>query len=112
MAYCETCGINVRKERLRECVLNGHKIIWNYHKRGVPTERMRIKDIQKIEQMKKIAQQIAKLMPPEKLKEIEEARKEIEKELEALLCKAKHGKANLEVMLNEKMERGPNNQRV
>jgi len=112
MAYCETCGINVRKERLRECVLNGHKIIWNYRKRGVPTERMRIKDIQKIEQMKKIAQQIAKLMPPEKLREIEEARKEIEQELEALLCKAKHGKANLEVMLNEKMEIRDANERV
>jgi len=112
MAYCETCGINVRKERLRECVLNRHKIIWNYHKPGVPTERMRIKDIQKIEQMKKIAQQIAKLMPPEKLREIEEARKEIEQELEALLCKANNRKANLEVMQNAKMERGPNHQGV
>jgi len=92
MAYCETCGVNVKKERLRECVLNGHKIIWNYYKHGVPTEKMRLKDIEKIEQFKKIASEIAKLMPRSKFKEIEKAKRELETFVEEILRRNKFRK--------------------
>jgi len=89
MAFCETCGVNVVKKRLRECVFRGHKIVWGYYKRGAPTEKIPTKNIEKIEEMKKIAEQIAQFMPPEKIKEIEEMKKEIEQEFEALLCTTK-----------------------
>jgi hypothetical protein len=28
MAFCLVCDANVEGERLRECVMNGHQILW------------------------------------------------------------------------------------
>jgi len=37
LTYCNTCKLNVRGERLKECVKNHHQILWSYTKPGVRT---------------------------------------------------------------------------
>ena len=80
MTYCETCGVNVRGRRLRECVFSGHKIVWNYWKKDVPIVKITRKEEEKLKQIKETVERLKKLFPDKfndealqrKAKEIEE----------------------------------------
>jgi hypothetical protein len=71
MTYCETCNANVKGKRLRECALNRHKIIWNYFNPKAPTLKLTREEERKLEQVKKIVEEIKKIIPKEKLETIE-----------------------------------------
>jgi len=80
MTYCETCQVNVEGKRLRECVFSGHKIVWNYSKRGVPVVKTTRKEEEKLKRIKQTVERLKKLFPDKfndealqrKAKEIEE----------------------------------------
>jgi len=63
MTYCETCGVNIIKRRLRECVFSGHKIIWNYYKRDAPTVKTTRKEEEKLKQIRETVEKLKKLFP-------------------------------------------------
>jgi hypothetical protein len=77
MTYCETCGVNVKGKRLRECVLSGHKIVWNYYKPNVPTVKLTKREEEKLEQVKKIVEEVKKILPKERLEAIDRIAEEL-----------------------------------
>jgi len=85
MTYCETCRVNVEGRRLRECVFSGHKIVWNYSKRGVPVVKTTRKEEEKLRRIKTIAEKIKQILPPEKLADIHRKSEEIRREFEVIL---------------------------
>jgi hypothetical protein len=85
MTYCETCGVNVKKKRLRECVFSGHVIRWNYWKKDVPIVKTTRKEEEKLKQIKAIAEKIKQILPPDKLADIQSKSEEIRREFEVIL---------------------------
>jgi hypothetical protein len=85
MTYCETCQVNVKGRRLRECVFSGHVIRWNYWKKDAPLVKTTRKEEEKLKQIKKITEKIKKILPPEKLADIQRKSEEIRKEFEVIL---------------------------
>jgi hypothetical protein len=85
MTYCETCQVNVRGRRLKECVVSGHKIVWNYWKKGVPVVKTTRKEEEKLKQIKAIAEKLKQILPPEKLADIHRKSEEIRREFEVIL---------------------------
>jgi hypothetical protein len=85
MTYCETCQVNVKGKRLRECAVYGHKLIWNYWKPHTPTISLTKREEEKLKQIKAIAEKIKQILPPEKLADIQRKSEEIRKEFEVIL---------------------------
>jgi len=98
MTYCETCGVNIEGRRLRECVFSGHKIVWNYWKKGVPVVKITRKEEEKLKQIKTIAEKLKKLFPD---KFNDEALQRKAKEFEEIFY---------EVIENARMEKACNTQ--
>jgi hypothetical protein len=98
MTYCETCGVNVKKKRLRECVFSGHVIRWNYWKKDVPIAQTTSKEQQKWAQIKELAKKLRELFPD---KFNDEALQRKAKELEEIFY---------ELMENGRMEKACNTQ--
>jgi hypothetical protein len=96
MTYCETCGVNVIKRRLRECVFSGHVIRWNYWEKDVPIVKITRKEEEKLKQIKELAKKLRELFPD---KFNDEALQRKAKELEEIFY---------EVMENGRMEKTPN----
>jgi hypothetical protein len=80
MSFCLDCNVNVVKRKLRECVFLGHRIIWNYWKKGAPTVEITRKEEEKLKLIKQTVERLKKLFPDKfndealqrKAKEIEE----------------------------------------
>jgi predicted transcriptional regulator len=98
MTYCETCGVNVIKRRLRECVFSGHVIRWNYWKKEVPTIKTTLREEQKLKEIKELAKKLRELFPD---KFNDEALRSKAKEIEEIFYK---------VMENGRMEKACNTQ--
>jgi hypothetical protein len=66
-------------------VVSGHKIVWNYWKKGVPVVKTTRKEEEKLKQIKAIAEKIKQILPPEKLADIHRKSEELRKEFEVIL---------------------------
>jgi hypothetical protein len=85
MTYCETCQVNVKGRRLRECALYGHKLIWNYCKPDTPTISLTKREEEKLKRFDDLMNRIIRVLPEEKLMQIRAMAKELRKEVEEVL---------------------------